>query len=244
MSESDHDDRRRDQRFAVTLRVDYDDAADLVSDYTENLSNGGMCVVGSRVLPEGEAVRMTLSFPGLIDPIRIDGIVRWVRPGDSIMLGIEFVDGPARDQLAALVTRIREGDPALVKRTLRVLIVEDNPHVADMLRAGLGNRRASDLAVDCRIANDGREGLELLKEQQFDVLISDVYLPMVDGPTLIKVIRNELKMTIPIVAVSAGGESAKRAALAAGADIFIDKPMRLGFVLETIRQLIRSEPAK
>ena len=235
------DDRRNDERVAVSLRVDYDDADDLLSDYTENLSSGGACVASGRVLPEGTEIKLALSFPGLIEPIRVEAIVRWSKGGDEPMLGIAFDDPAVRDKLAALIARIRSRDPKLVKRTLRVLVVEDNPHVAELLRHAFGDQRnlGPNLAVDCKLASDGRAALELLREQKFDAVICDVYLPVLDGASLITTVRKELKQRIPIIAVSAGGDSAHRAAMNAGADIFIDKPMRLRGVIETMRSIMK-----
>lgn len=234
------DERRIDERFAVALRVDYEDADDLLADYTENLSSGGACVASSRALPEGTKVRLALSFPGLIEPIRVEAIVRWARGGDEPMLGIEFENPDAREALAQLIARVRAGDPKLVKRTLRVLVVEDNPHVADLLRHALGDQRnfGPGLAVDCQLAADGRAALAMLREQRFDAVICDVYLPVLDGASLITTVRKELPYRLPILAVSAGGDTAHRMAIAAGADIFIDKPMRLRGVIETMRKIM------
>jgi uncharacterized protein (TIGR02266 family) len=238
------DERRQSDRCTVMLRVDYDDADDLLLDYTENLSSGGTCVSGSRVLDEGTEVQLALSFPGLLEPIHVDGVVRWTRSGDEPMLGIEFAEGPAREQLAAMIARIRERDPKVMKRTLRVLVVEDNPHVAELIRHALGDQRGlgPGLAVDCRTAHDGREALQALRDHRFDALIVDVYLPVIDGVSVIAAVRGELGHTqLPIIAVSAGGDAAHRAAVQAGADIFIDKPMRLRNVIETMRSLMKLE---
>jgi uncharacterized protein (TIGR02266 family) len=238
---SSHDERRSDERFAVALRVDYEDADDLVSDYTQNLSSGGACVASSRVLPEGTEIRLALSFPGLVEPVRVEAIVRWSRGGDEPLLGIEFADAAAREKLAGVIDRIRSGDPKLVKRMLRVLVVEDNPHVAELLRHALGDQRnlGPNLAVDCRLASDGRAALEILREHRFDAVICDVYLPVLDGASLITLVRKEFTYHIPIIAVSAGGDAAHRAAMTAGADIFIDKPMRLRGVIETMRSIMK-----
>ena len=244
MESSDDSERRKEERVPVTLRVDYDDADDLVADYTENLSTGGTCVAGSRELPEGTEVRLALSFPGLVEPIRVDGIVRWTRAGDEPMIGIEFLEGPARRQLDAMIGRIRDHDPTLIKRTLRVLLVEDNPHVAELVRSALGGttRLGREHAVDFRVAHDGREALDQLRQERFDAIIVDVYLPVLDGASVISVVRNELGQDrLPIIAVSAGGASAREMAMGAGADIFIDKPMRLRQVVETMRTLMKLE---
>ncbi len=235
--------RRRNERYPVALHVDYDDADDLIGDYTENLSNGGTCVASGRMLAVGAAVRLTLSFPGLVRPLVLDGVVRWCNPQESL-LGIQFVDSH-HEQLAILVARIRDGDTALLKRTLRLLVVEDNRNIADLLREGLGFKSGfgPSLAVDCRLASDGREALELVRKHRFDALIVDVYLPVVDGATLIKTIRNELALSsLPILAVSCGGEDAERVAMRAGANTFIDKPMRLRSLLDKIRELVPIEP--
>ncbi|HEY5950085.1 MAG TPA: response regulator [Kofleriaceae bacterium] len=232
-------DRRGDERYAVALRVDYEDADDLIADYTENLSGGGACVASSREVEVGAEVKLALSFPGLVSPIRVDGIVRWCRDD---MLGIEFVEG-MRAKLDALVARIQSRDPDLIKRTMRVLVVEDNPHIAQLLRHGLGDDRKTDIAFDCRLASDGRAALELLREQHFDVVIVDIYLPILDGIGVISAVRTKLdKPNLPIIAVSGGGDSARRDAMAAGANLFIDKPMRLKSLLERMREIMKLDP--
>jgi uncharacterized protein (TIGR02266 family) len=230
------EDRRSDERYAVALRVDYDDADDLVADYTENLSSGGACVASNRDVDIGTEVRLSLSFPGLVSPIRVDGIVRWCRDD---MLGIEFVEG-VRTKLDALISRIRVRDPELVKRTMRVLVVEDNVHIAQLLRHGIGDdRKSTDIAFDCRLAGDGHAALEMLRDQHFDVLIVDIYLPVLDGAGVITAVRQKLGLAnLPIIAVSGGGDSARHAAMAAGANLFIDKPMRLKSVLERMREIM------
>src|SRR5436853_102109 len=79
----------------------------------------------------------------------------------------------------------------------------------------------------------GRDALDLLRRRPFDAAIIDIYLPVIDGAHVIHTLRTELKLTIPVIAVSAGGPSVRELALEAGADMFIDKPMRLRHVIET-----------
>jgi CheY-like chemotaxis protein len=128
-------------------------------------------------------------------------------------------------------------------RLLRVLVVEDNRHVAELIQQGLAGSTRRDfgggVSFVFRNAEDGRTALELLRDEAFDVLIIDVYLPVVDGPTVITVARRELGLVdLPIIAVSAGGEPARDAALEAGANIFLDKPMRLRRIIETMQRLL------
>ncbi len=237
-------DKRRHDREAVVLFVEYEGADDLVGDYTENLSSGGTFVATTRELPLGTCVQLVLSFPGLLEPISVEGVVRWLRSDTGAAgAGIEFEPGPSRDQLAAIVDKIKNRDPNTVSRTFRVLVVEDNKHVAALIQDGLrgSTRRDVNRGVSFvfRSAVDGREAIELLRTETFDALIIDVYLPVVDGPHVIAHCRTELNLTeLPIIAVSAGGDSARRAALEAGANIFLDKPMRLRQVIDTIQRLL------
>src|SRR5687767_13804087 len=141
------DDRRRAPREPLTLKVEYADADELVADYTDNISSGGTFVFTSRLLPEGTEVRLVLSFPGLIKPLPLAGVVKWVReePPEERGVGVEFDlgDAQAGERLAALVQRIAERDPELVSQIMRVLVVEDNPHVAELISEGLqgGSKR-------------------------------------------------------------------------------------------------------
>jgi uncharacterized protein (TIGR02266 family) len=243
---SDGEEKRRQAREAVTLFVEYEGADDLIGDFTENLSSGGTFVATHRSLPIGTQIQLVLSFPGLLEPIAIEGVVRWTRGGNATGdagAGIEFAVGPARDALAAIVERIRSRDPRMMARLLRVLVVEDNRHVAELIQQGLAGATRRDVGGGVsfvfRNAEDGRTALELLRDEAFDVLIIDVYLPVVDGPTVITVARRELGLVdLPIIAVSAGGEPARDAALEAGANIFLDKPMRLRRIIETMQRLL------
>ncbi len=240
------EEKRRDSREAVTLFVEYDGADDLVGDFTENLSSGGTFVATNRDLPIGTRVNLVLSFPGLLEPIALEGTVRWKRheagtEGDA-GAGIEFAPGPARDALAAVIDKVRNRDPKTVSRLFRVLVVEDNKHVAQLITEGLRGSSRRDfggVSFVFRSAEDGRAAVEILRREKFDALIIDVYLPVVDGPKVIQQARTELGLTeLPIIAVSAGGDSARRAALDAGANIFLDKPMRLRQVIDTMQRLL------
>jgi CheY-like chemotaxis protein len=207
-------DKRREVRAPVVLRVDYDGPDDLVFDYTENLSSRGVFLKTGRSFAIGDKIRLMLSFPGLLEPI-----------------GIE---------------RIRARDPRVVSRLIRVLVVEDNPHVARLIQNGmLGSTEryfGDRLAFNFRTAANGREGLDLLESDTFDALIIDVYLPILDGASVIThVRRNERIRGLPIIAVSAGGDSARDMAMAAGADFFIEKPMRLRHLLDSMGKLLDLE---
>jgi uncharacterized protein (TIGR02266 family) len=169
------DDLRRHAREAVTLVVEYEGADDLVADYTENLSSGGTFVNTAHEFEIGTEVQLVLSFPGLLEPIRLRAVVRWTRSGDREIrgVGLEFTElrGETQRMLEQVVVQIESRDPSVVSRLCRVLVVEDNPHVAKLIRDGLrgSGKRAfgDDLAFNFRTASNGREALDLLQTDQF-----------------------------------------------------------------------------
>lgn len=240
----DEERREGEDRDVVVLIVDYDDAEHLVTDYTQNLSSGGVFIHTQRDLAVGDEVRLMLSFPSLLEPVAIAGCVRWAQKTEvDCGVGIEFTnfDGDARDRLHNILQRIRENDPKLVSRVMRLLIVEDNPHVARLIRDGLGAGRDLDVEFSFSSASDGREALDLLLSEHFDILVTDIYLPTIDGSTIIARVREEERYKeLPIIAVSAGGKSARDSAMAAGANFFIEKPMRLRQIIDTIKKLINA----
>jgi uncharacterized protein (TIGR02266 family) len=240
--------RRQSQREALTLKVEYDDAAELIADYTENISQGGTFIQSHRELAEGTGVRLVLSFPGLLKPLHLAGVVKWTRtfPPEQRGVGVEFdlADPEAASRLGTIIGRIAAGDPELVARNIRILVVEDNPHVANLIRDGLqggGARQLPKVNFIFAHAGNGQDALDAMIANPFDFVIVDVYLPIMDGAQLIAHMRasDKLKST-PVVAVSAGGAAARDAALAAGADFFLDKPMRLADIVDTIRRLARA----
>jgi len=236
-------DQRKHPRLPVRLFVEYENAADFVGDFTANLSSGGTFIHTTRVFERDTQIQLVLSFPGLLQPIALEGIVRWSRGGRQPGIGLEFLPGPARAQLDELVERIQRGDPRAIARVIRVLVVEDNPHISELICTGLvasGRRTFGDtVAFHPETAEDGAAALELLRVNPFDVAIIDLSLPVLDGAQVIDHARGELGLVdLPIIAMSAEGDPARTSALRAGANRFLDKPMRLRELIESMRQLV------
>lgn len=237
---------RKDSRADLVLKVEYADAEGFLQDYTVNISRGGTMIRVSRSLVEGNRVDLILSFPGLLSPITLTGVVRWVQeeePGEYTA-GVEFEEhDPGKwSELERLVDRIDSRDADVLAPVVRILVVEDNLHVARLISDGLSaylKRSKEPFAFETRHAVNGREALAQLKDEPFDVLLVDMYLPVMDGETLITELRaTEQYRTMPIIALSAGGTDAMERALAAGADFFLDKPLRLSDVLTTMGKLM------
>ncbi len=240
--------RRGENRQPLTLVVEYPDSEGLVSDYTENLSMGGTFVMTERVLPVGSEVRLLLSCPGLIEPILIRGTVRWTRgraedcePG----AGLQFTDydEKTRRRLREVIAAVAAADPGYMGTKVEIFIVDDNRHVVNMIRDGLTLGRESlgvGVSLEFTTAADGQEALGImLGEHAFDVALVDVYLPILDGASLIEKVRADSRTQfLPIIAMSAGGRDAADQALAAGADRFLSKPVRLREVVDAVRGVV------
>lgn len=127
--------------------------------------------------------------------------------------------------------------------SVRVLIVEDNPHIIEMysyvLKKLADNEFGGRGSLEVEFAGDGQGALDLLHGSSFDLVMTDLYMPVMDGFELVQRIRSEGRLrAIPVLAISAGGLDAKDRALALGVDVFLRKPVRFADVMDTVRQLL------
>jgi CheY-like chemotaxis protein len=111
--------------------------------------------------------------------------------------------------------------PESVDRPLKLLAIDDdttNLCVLDFLARKLGHVLST--------ATSGIEGLELLSEEKFDVLLLDLRMPVMDGFEVARQIRQR-GLKLPIVAVTAdASEAAKQKARSSGMDAFMTKPIK------------------
>ena len=117
---------------------------------------------------------------------------------------------------------------------MKILIVEDEKHLADGLRFNL---EAEGFEVE--IAPDGESGLRLLGENGFDAVVLDVMLPGIDGFSVARALRERDDFT-PILMLTARGrpEDVLRG-FESGTDDYLSKPFDLDIFLARLRGLIR-----
>ena len=231
-------DRQPAKKELLRLIVDYDNADEFLEDYEANLTSSTAFIGTSRNIAIATIIEVGFAFPGLMEPIVLDALVTQT---NAEGLTIVFLEGGAA-KLKGMVERVRAKDPKVLAPVVNVLIVEDNKHVCDLVRQGLAGsarREMRDVTFTFATAENGAIALELLKTRTFDAAIVDVYLPVLDGASLIQQARTSLGLTkLPIITMSAGGDGARNAALKAGASVFLDKPVRLREVVATMRQLL------
>jgi PAS domain S-box-containing protein len=128
----------------------------------------------------------------------------------------------------------------------RVLVVDD---VADNRKMLLD--LLAPLGFELHEAGDGQQALQQAQRLDPDLVLMDNVMPVMDGPEATRRLRAMPKMAnVPVIAISAGAQASDRAdSLAAGANAYLTKPVRLAELLESIGTLLdlrwtaRSRPA-
>ncbi|KAA6348376.1 Sensor histidine kinase TodS [termite gut metagenome] len=118
-----------------------------------------------------------------------------------------------------------------------ILVIDDNTELLWMLKDILSDE------YKVMTAEDGKIGLEILKKEMPDLIITDIMMPNTDGITLTKQIKgNKHTMHIPLVILSAkNANEEKIEGLDSGADVYISKPFNTDYLKTVIRNLIKNK---
>ncbi len=240
-------DKRRDPRVPLVLRVEYPGSHQAVRDATENLSAGGLFIRTDRDLREGQRIPLHVSFPGLLETFEVE--VEVVRRRDAgpagpagVAVKVPFDRIDDRHKLARLAETARTGFGA-PRRSFRVLVVEDNDHVVEMYEYALRKLKAGAEGVDVVVeyAANGHDALRRLGETpRVDLVMADLYMPVMDGFVLVERMKADpALLETPVLVISAGGADARSRALALGADVYLQKPVQFADIISTVRTLLR-----
>jgi CheY-like chemotaxis protein len=132
----------------------------------------------------------------------------------------------------------RTGTPSPLHR---LLVVEDNRHITAMVADALRRLGGTSAAIEVEIAADGAEALARLSRPPLPSLVlTDLYMPVMDGFTLVERIRAEPRLaSLPVVALSAGGGEARARAVELGVDFYLQKPVKAVELLDTVSALLQ-----
>lgn len=122
------------------------------------------------------------------------------------------------------------------ERKENILIVEDNADILQYLSSELSK------SFNVSEAGNGEEALHILKEQEVDLILTDVMMPVMDGLQLCKQIKQNLRTChIPVIILSAKADLKEQLeGLQVGADDYIPKPFSLALVATKIKNMFRT----
>lgn len=118
----------------------------------------------------------------------------------------------------------------------RVLLVEDNE-----LNQQVAGMTLSHFGLIVEVASNGKEAVDILSQKQFDIVLMDVQMPIMDGYEAARVVRQDLKLDVPIIALTANalkGEAEK--CLSAGMNDFVSKPFDETTLLKVLSKWLKS----
>ena len=121
----------------------------------------------------------------------------------------------------------------------RILVVDDSEDIRELLefvleKAGYG----------VRVAADGREGLDAVREHRPDLIITDIAMPVMDGFEFLVHLRSDFRPPLPPVIVSSGFDMTAEKAMALGAVRFVAKPVESAVLLQAVEQVLLGQPAE
>ena len=119
---------------------------------------------------------------------------------------------------------------------IKILVVDDSPTMRQFICFAL--RRLPD--VEIAEASDGVEGLKKFNLENFNLVMVDINMPIMDGLKLLSLIRKgPLNSKIPILVITTEGAQADRdRALSLGADAYLTKPTPGSIILKSVKRLL------
>jgi len=127
-------------------------------------------------------------------------------------------------------------DSTETTKRLHALVVEDSPPMRKMIVFALSRIKGLVVAE----ADDGVDALRRLAGTKYDLIITDINMPILDGLKLVKRLRaDEAYMNVPIIIITTEGAAEDRQrALALGANAYITKPIQAPQVIKLVREIL------
>jgi two-component system chemotaxis response regulator CheY len=121
----------------------------------------------------------------------------------------------------------------------RCLVVEDSPMMRQLIVFALHRMRELEVVE----ADDGVDAMRKLAGSKFDIVVTDINMPIMDGLKLVKRIRSdEAHKNVPIIIITTEGSQEDRSrALALGANAYITKPIQAPQVIAKVKELLKLE---
>lgn len=145
---------------------------------------------------------------------------------------------PVREE-GADINLLIESAASVKDKKETILVVDDNPEMILFIKNCIQNQYTVDTALNAS------EALLLMDEKNYDLIISDIMMPGIDGISFTKKIKGDINYShIPVILLSAKTENtAKVEGLRSGADVFIEKPFSTSYLKAQISSLLENRRA-
>lgn len=141
------------------------------------------------------------------------------------------------EQSISLVSDNKEDESFLLREQKRILLVEDNENLRTLIAQSL---RSFFEVVE---ANNGMEALEIINKTEIDIIISDIMMPLKDGITLCKEIKENINYShLPFILLTAkSGLPNQIEGLSTGADAYLEKPINFKLLHLIIQNIFKQQ---
>lgn len=233
-----------DGRILLRAELHHHDGRIVVA-HTLKVTSQSLSIACPEIIALGTALRVTLSFPQLVEPfdvtVRVVGTTPDGGPGKSPSIVCEVTSAVdrARKALDAIVAMTSGSNPTIAEKGYRCLLVDDSTLIRELFAYSVerfGRTRQTEMTLD--VAADTEKAWSMLEKGAYDLVIVDHFLPSETGTAFIGRMRAVPALAkIPVVAISVGGPDIRASSIAAGADLFLDKPIVLKDLFSTLDRL-------
>ncbi|MBI5167416.1 MAG: sigma-54-dependent Fis family transcriptional regulator, partial [candidate division NC10 bacterium] len=119
---------------------------------------------------------------------------------------------------------------------VQVLIIEDEAGMRDLLQKVLGRQ-----GYTVRVVAEGKDALKLLEEETFDLVLTDVVMPGVDGMDILRFVKRERPETTVIIMTAFGTIDSAVQAMKEGAYHYISKPFKMEEILVVLEKALEEK---
>ncbi len=153
--------------------------------------------------------------------------------GSLFLIDIEFQKGNVENIIIDKKINLSSS----ILQNIEVLLVEDNEMNRILAKTILNNFNATTTE-----AENGVKAIELLKEKPFDIILMDIQMPIMGGFEATHFIRSELKLDIPIIALTANAlKGEKEKCVEGGMNAYLSKPFREDELIKLMAKLLNLE---
>ncbi len=119
----------------------------------------------------------------------------------------------------------------------RILVIDDSPTLRKLLRFYLKKK-----GYTVNEANNGKAGLELIAKEDFELVILDMNMPVMNGLEVLETLKNKEGFSVPILILSADKEEESKAAgISFGASYYLTKPFKPEEVIARIEDILAEQ---